>query len=297
MYKQFLNLLVGFLMLVLGAEIQGDELSGRLQKRYFPAPEIVQNPAFGWFVELDQPSQELIRAFSSQLPSDERNYYNIDPKYIQLLVHFDEERARCTHLEGWIVNVQGALEKPVLYQGIRYCRLRIDQLEETLESNYSPAVGQSRLSGHLTVIERYADSVWNPLVSEILPESVLELPAGCVDVPMALRGMLLLRLYPGHPEYGSVEGGDFPGYTWILKLTHESLLKAISTPVSMAFQTPRDIAQFPHYDELDLGSDPADAQWLADHVGREITAQGILFHCHTGHHRNPLLMDVQSLVE
>ncbi len=40
---------------------ENEQLSGKLVKRYYPAPRIVKNGAFGWYLELDRASQEQIQ--------------------------------------------------------------------------------------------------------------------------------------------------------------------------------------------------------------------------------------------
>ncbi|MES2345827.1 MAG: DUF4431 domain-containing protein [Chlamydiota bacterium] len=125
----------------------------------------------------------------------------------------------------------------------------------------------------------------------------LVLNEGDIDTVVALSGPLFFKIFPGPPNHESIENGDTPLKSWFLKMDAYSLEIALTTPVSMSFQTPKSIREWSNYDELELGNGFADESWLCDHLNRDVIVQGILFHAHTGHHGTPILMDVIEIFE
>ncbi len=50
-------------------------LSGKLIKKYYPAPSIVKNPAFGWYLELNKLSREVIQKKFQQLSKEDQHLF------------------------------------------------------------------------------------------------------------------------------------------------------------------------------------------------------------------------------
>ena len=110
-----------------------------------------------------------------------------------------------------------------------------------------------------------------------------------------MKGKLILKLFPGPPEYSSIESGDRADYCWVLKLDEVSFLKAITTPVAEPADTLDNIKKRLHPDEILLVLDEYGENFCQQHQNQEILGVGHLFHAHTIHHYTPILMDVKEL--
>lgn len=95
-------------------------LSGKLVRKYFDAPPIVKNPAFGWFLELDSSSKNSIAfAFSQLDDEDKRIYSDFDLNIVQLMTYRNDEREECQALEGQFISINGKLwNPPHIYRAI-----------------------------------------------------------------------------------------------------------------------------------------------------------------------------------
>jgi hypothetical protein len=77
-----------FCFLFLLGTVESAELSGRLVKKYYNAPSIVKNPAYGWFIELDTPSKDYIQSLYRQLDAENaRIYSDFVLDIVQLTAH------------------------------------------------------------------------------------------------------------------------------------------------------------------------------------------------------------------
>jgi hypothetical protein len=102
-----------------------------------------------------------------------------------------------------------------------------------------------------------------------------------------LEGKLVLRDFPGPPNYESVASGDTLERQWILELT---------SPMCVDADSMSDLNAAPQKDvhEVQLvlsGTSPS----LTGHRNRVVLISGTLFTAHTGHHRTPVLLTVQSV--
>jgi len=100
---------------------------------------------------------------------------------------------------------------------------------------------------------------------------------------VTLRGKLVLKLFPGPPEYSSVEEGDRADYCWLLELDQSSpftLAQKISAVESA-------------YGEILLVLDEYTEHFCQKHRNETILSEGYLFPAHTAHHYTSLLMDVK----
>ncbi len=103
---------------------------------------------------------------------------------------------------------------------------------------------------------------------------------------VTLTGVLDTRIFPGAPNYESVNKGDRPNKVWLIKLPR---------PISMD----PDPASF---NEVETGikeihvllTELKGENTLKKHMGETVTVTGTIFHAHTIHHPLPLLMDVKS---
>jgi hypothetical protein len=99
-----------------------------------------------------------------------------------------------------------------------------------------------------------------------------------------LIGMLHKTVYPGPPEYMSVERGDHPEEVVILTLKDPIDVKA--TKDDDFNESERGVR------ELQVGFE--DSMPTIDQMKESISLQGTLYHAHTAHHRRRVLMTVKN---
>ena len=131
--------------------------------------------------------------------------------------------------------------------------------------------------------------------SKLSFQNPLALPKNASEKLVTLKGKLILKLFPGPPEYSSIEDGDRPDYCWILKLDQASFLKAITTPVAEPANTLDNLNKRSHADEILLVLEEYMENFCQRYQGQEIVSVGHLFHAHTIHHYTPILIDVKEL--
>ena len=103
---------------------------------------------------------------------------------------------------------------------------------------------------------------------------------------MTVTGTLMRRTFPGPPNYASVRQGDRPETYWLLRLD-ESVCpdRAVGAqeergPVRVLQMLFRDANDYRRYGIL---------------VGRRVAVTGPLVEAHTGHHKTPLLIQVEAV--
>lgn len=99
-----------------------------------------------------------------------------------------------------------------------------------------------------------------------------------------LSGILHKEVYPGPPEYMSVEMGDRP---------EEVIILTLKNPIDVVSKD-REGPNEPEENIYELqvvftGSIPSVSQ-----MGQEITLRGSLYHAHTAHHRRNVLLTVED---
>jgi len=110
----------------------------------------------------------------------------------------------------------------------------------------------------------------------------------CLDYApsvVTLRGTLVVRVFPGPPNYEDVRSGD--------RLEEASLL-LLPQPVC-ANGVPGDSIAPAEHDVLSVHLVPSPSTIPAALRDREVIVTGTLFHSHTGHHRSNLLLNVMSI--
>ena len=97
-----------------------EALHGKLIKKYFQAPKVVQNPPFGWFVELDEPSREKVLDLFENLSDIEKMLYDdIDLQCVRLLTkQFALREWAQTNIEGPVF-LKGKILEPDLFGQLR----------------------------------------------------------------------------------------------------------------------------------------------------------------------------------
>jgi len=99
-----------------------------------------------------------------------------------------------------------------------------------------------------------------------------------------LSGMLYEVVYPGPPEYLSVEMGDCP---------EEIVILTLKDPIDVEIAKDDDFNE-PEKGVRELQIVFPDSMPATGQMKKEITLRGTLYHAHTGHHRRRVLMMVKS---
>ncbi len=141
-----------------------------------------------------------------------------------------------------------------------------------------------------------SENTWKPCgVNEKLNDIPLELSEGAPQLLVTLKGSLLLKLYPGPPNYESIENGDYPEYCWMLQMDSKSFDIASKTPVLEPALSMTDIMSVSNWTEVQLGLETDMRKFCESHINQKVTLQGYLSHAILAHHHAPFLMSVQSV--
>ena len=130
---------------------------------------------------------------------------------------------------------------------------------------------------------------------QFFPQNPLVLAIDAPERLISVKGKLILKLFPGPPEYSSIEDGDRVDHCWILKLDETSFLKVMTTPVVDPANILENIKKWPHSDEILLVLEDHMENFCQRYQNQEILSLGHLFHAHTIHHYTPILMNVKEL--
>lgn len=91
------------------------------------------------------------------------------------------------------------------------------------------------------------------------------------DDLVSVSGVLQFKVFPGPPNYHSVEDGDYPEGCWVLKLDDRSK-SALAVPFGDEIAI-----------EMDKGA-------LEQYANAQVTCLGIVQHAESAHHHTPLLL-------
>lgn len=259
------------------------QLHGKLVKKYFSAPKIVNPPPFGWFIELDKPSQKIvIDLFNNFSVNEKEIYYDCNLQDIRLLTNqFAIREWARDHFETQ-VTLEGEILPP-------------DLLGRELRAfNFTPEIVSPEISEkEKTLACRYLDEhPWEPSSfdwSEDNDQSLV-LPEDEPEHLVTMSGKLHLEIVNNDSEFGEIENGGYPIYCWMIKLDPQSFEIACNTPVRACFQTPASIRSSKNGGELWLTGD-FDPAWLCEHINQTVSVQGYLWHAHTAHHHTPVMLD------
>ena len=112
---------------------------------------------------------------------------------------------------------------------------------------------------------------------------------GCLDARgngmIELSGTLRLKVFPGPPNYQSVESGDLAESAYILELPERFCLQ---DGIFLEPGTHFDRAHLFSTDRLITGS-------LSEYVGHTVRVRGDGFASITGHHHAPLVIEVREV--
>lgn len=105
-----------------------------------------------------------------------------------------------------------------------------------------------------------------------------------------ISGIIVRKIFPGPPNYESIEEGDIPETVWILDLKspvcvlgdEESELNSATVNNVTSVHLNMGLAGYENYKEL---------------LFKDVLAYGTLYLAHTGHHRADIVMTVTDLEE
>jgi hypothetical protein len=259
-------------------------LHGKLMKKCFQAPRIVQHRPFGWFVQLDAASQKKTAELFDNLSEEEKALFgDIDLQCVRLIADkFAIREWAHAHFETQVI-LEGEISEPDLFGEFR----AFNFIPETV----TPAITEKEKALACLALEEntWEASSLNWTEDDLSDESLI-LPDDQPEKLVSMTGKLVLNVLNSDPDRGAIECGGHPIYSWILKLDPKSFETACSTPVRTAFQTPGTIRSFKNCDEMELTGD-YDTEWLCDCVNQTVTVQGYLWHAHTGRHHTPVMID------
>ncbi len=101
-----------------------------------------------------------------------------------------------------------------------------------------------------------------------------------------LSGRVVLRVFPGPPNYENTKKGDRPEKQALLDLDH---------PICVSGDPNSEINSEDEHDQQMVTLVPAPGMNLDSYAGARVRIEGKLFHAHTGHHRTPVLITVLQI--
>ena len=105
-----------------------------------------------------------------------------------------------------------------------------------------------------------------------------------------LTGTLVREIFPGPPDYASVQHGDKPEVYWLLNL---------AKPICVDEDTAEPGLNPAHKDirAMQLVISAAFYKKYKNLVGHQVVVTGTLFGEHTAHHKTPVLLTISSLAK
>jgi hypothetical protein len=103
-----------------------------------------------------------------------------------------------------------------------------------------------------------------------------------------LVGIMRRHVFPGPPNFESVEGGDAPEKCWVLHLPQPICVVSAAPDTQQINEPESGISQ------LQLNQ----VDYKASHrlLGKRVKVQGHLVHAITGHHHTKVMLEVLSIV-
>lgn len=114
--------------------------------------------------------------------------------------------------------------------------------------------------------------------------SINDQPYILSDKSYQLEGQLTTRLFYGPPNYGENPDTDEKVYPYLLKLKE---------PISITSEDGLDSFELDEFHLVVINKDHF--KFLEEQMGNNIDVKGQFFLAHTGHHRTPVLIEIESL--
>lgn len=258
-------------------------LCGKIVKKYFQAPKIIQDPPFGWFVELNENSRLTITELYNNLAKEEKDLFNnIQFQHVRLYVDKFTIREWARKHCGEEVTLEGELVSPDLFSEFYSFNFIPEEVTPAITKQEEEA---ANIALNMDPTESNT-SDWN---AENLLDESLVLADDEAEKLVVMTGKLTLRVFNSDPDRGSIENGGHPLYHWMLTLDPTSFAIACSTPVRASFQTPATIRSFKNCNDMELTGE-FDEEWLTSNANQIVTVPGYLWHAHTGHHRTAVML-------
>lgn len=103
-----------------------------------------------------------------------------------------------------------------------------------------------------------------------------------------ITGMIVRKIFPGPPEYSSIEEGDMPEQFWVLKPTKPICVNGDPSDIVNS-EAEKNVTG------LHLVLDARQYAKYKGYVSKQVVVSGTLFHAHTGHHRTRVLLEVSEI--
>ena len=210
--------------------------TGRLVRKYYEhlVPNAVEYAVFGWFLELDAHSRDVLQNQVRTLSVKDQQcglQFEFDRSMVQICLSGKDDRTECRKFEGKWVEMLGDFPKS--------------------QHMFRPIPSYQV---HLTEMRLHAQE---------------------------FCGVLVRKVFPGPPNYDSVEDGDYPEVGWILRLDDQS--KDI-----LAARCSIDIKEIEIEAEKSLD--------LERHIDHKVICQGVLRDAESAHHHTPILLSSAAIV-
>jgi hypothetical protein len=117
---------------------------------------------------------------------------------------------------------------------------------------------------------------------------------GCLSYEptvVQLTGTVTRKTFPGPPNYESIKRGDQPETYWLLELQRPACVDH-GNPGNLTDQAKKDIRRI----QLVFSGKDAYAKYQRL-LGKRVVATGTLYGSATGHHKTPVLLQVNTLTE
>jgi hypothetical protein len=101
-----------------------------------------------------------------------------------------------------------------------------------------------------------------------------------------LSGRVVLRTFPGPPNYESIRKGDRAETQLLLKLDQ---------PICVLADAKDALGSEDERDQRLVTLVTGSGITLANYARARVRVEGTLFHAHTGHHRTPVLVEVRRI--
>ncbi len=104
---------------------------------------------------------------------------------------------------------------------------------------------------------------------------------------VTLIGVLDSKVYPGEPNFVSIEAGDEPETSYYI---------ALKPPICTITKEESWMLGHERISEVQLAVSKSQLNQLEANMGKVVTINGTLFEAFDNHHHTPVLMDVKSMV-